>query len=118
MGITFLFVFVIGALIISLAQSVLRAVMTSQIAKKGEEREQGMILGILNSVMSLSMIIGPILAGALFGLKSNLPFLAAGLFGFFAYLILLFDCRRNNCQSPSLPEEELIIEEQKLDLIS
>lgn len=117
MGITYLWVFIIGILIIALAQSVLRAVMTSQIAKKGEVHEQGLILGILNSVMSLSMIAGPILAGALFGLKSNFPFLAASIFGLAAFIILVIDCRKNNCEQSVLPEEELIIEEQKLDLI-
>ncbi len=118
MGITYLWIFIIGILIIALAQSVLRAVMTSQIAKKGEAGEQGLILGILNSVMSLSMVIGPLLAGVLFGLKSNLPFLAASLFGVAAFIILLIDCRRNNCQTSTLAEEEFIIEEQKVDLIS
>jgi len=118
MGISYLWIFVIGILTIALAQSVLRAVMTSQIAKKGEAREQGLVLGILNSVMSLGMIIGPILAGILFGVKNNLPFLAASLFGAISFLILFFDCRRNNCQSPDLPDDEFIIEEQKVDLIN
>jgi DHA1 family multidrug resistance protein-like MFS transporter len=118
MGINYLWVFVIGILIIALAQSILRAVMTSQIARKGEANEQGLILGILNSVMSLSMIAGPLLAGALFGIRSNLPFLAASLFGASAFVILLFDCRKNNCQKSVLAEEEIIIEEQKVDLIS
>ncbi len=118
MGITYLWIFVVGILMIALAQSILRAVMTSQIARKGEAGEQGLILGILNSVMSLSMIAGPLLAGVLFGIKSNLPFLVASLFGVSAFIILLFDCRKNNCQSSSLKEEDLVIEEQKVDLIS
>lgn len=118
MGITYLWVFIVGILVIALAQSVLRAVMTSQIAKKGETGEQGLILGVLNSVMSLSMIIGPLLAGFLFGLQTNLPFLAASFFGAAAFLILLIDCRRNNCQVSSIAEEEFIIAEQKVDLIS
>jgi MFS family permease len=118
MGITYISIFVIGILAISLAQSVLRAVMTSQIVKKGEAREQGMILGVMNSVMSLSMIVGPLLAGILFGLKSNLPFFAAGLFGAIAFILLAIDCRQNNCQSLGQNEEEQLIEEQQVDLIS
>jgi MFS family permease len=118
MGITYLWIFIIGILMIALAQSILRAVMTSQIAKKGDAKEQGLILGILNSVMSLSMIAGPLLAGALFGIKSNLPFLAASIFGLAAFVILLYDCRQNTCQDSTLKEDELIIEEQRVDLIS
>ncbi len=118
MGIISFFILVIGMIFISVAQSVLRAVMTSQIAKKGEAGEQGMILGVLGSVMSLSMIVGPLIAGALFGIKTNLPFLASGLFAIMAFIILLFDCRRNNCHHSELAADELIIEEQKLELIN
>lgn len=117
MGISYLIFFIIGIAFISLAQSVLRALMTSQIAKKGEAREQGLILGVMNSVMSLSMIIGPILAGALFGFKSSLPFLVASLFGLSAFIILWLDCRNNNCQKSEMNEEQIIIEEQQVELI-
>ncbi len=118
MGITFFTILIVGIILVAVAQSVLRAVMTSQIAKKGQSGNQGMILGVLGSVMSLSMIIGPIIAGALFGISTNLPFLAAGLFGILAFIILLIDCRRTNCQHSELLERELIIEEQKLELIN
>lgn len=118
MGISYLIFFIVGIAFISLAQSVLRALMTSQIAKKGEAREQGLILGVMNSVMSLSMIVGPILAGALFGLKTNLPFLAASIFGLVAFVILWLDCRNNNCQKSEISEETSIIEEQQVELIS
>ncbi len=117
MGIAYLIIFIIGIALISLAQSVLRAVMTSQIAKKGGAGEQGQILGVLNSVMSLSMILGPIIAGVLFGLRASLPFWAAGLFGLIAFVILYIDCERNNCQGPDLPEAKMKIEEQQVDLI-
>ena len=92
--------------------------MTGRIVKKGEHHEQGMILGVMNSVMSLSMIIGPIFAGFLFGFKSNLPFLAAGFFGLIAFLILKIDCKNNNSRQSTADEENMIIEEQQVDLIS
>ena len=118
MGITYLISFILGVIVISLAQSVLRAVMTSQIAKRGGAQERGLILGVMNSVMSLSMVVGPILAGILFGFKSNLPFLAASIFGLLAFYILLLDRKKNNYQRSVISENELIIEEQRVDLIS
>lgn len=118
MGIRYLFFFIIGIALISLAQSVLRAVMTSQIAKKSEANEQGLVLGVMNSVMSLSMIAGPILAGALFGLQTNLPFLAAGLFGLASFIILWFDCHQNNFLKSEIKENDLLMKEQQIDLIN
>jgi len=118
MGVSYLPLFILGIVFISLAQSVLRAVMTSQIAKKSEAHEQGLVMGVMTSVISLSMIVGPILAGALFGLRSNLPFLASGLFALAAFIILWFDCRQNNCLKSEIKENDLLIEEQQIDLIN
>ncbi len=118
MGIGYLVPFIIGVVAISLGQSVLRAVMTSRILKRGEKQEQGMILGMMNSVMSLSMIIGPLLAGALFGIKSSLPYLAAGFFGAIAFILLFLDSRKTKRELSQLSENELTIEEQQVDLIS
>ena len=118
MGISYLIPFIIGVIGISLGQSILRAVMTSRIIKKGEKHEQGMILGMMNSVMSLSMIIGPLLAGALFGIKSNLPYLAASIFGATAFILLFIDAQKNKQEISQPSETDLIIEEQQVDLIS
>ena len=96
MGVNWLWVLVVGSLLLSFSHSALRVVMTSQIIKKGNSNEQGMILGVMSSIMSLSMIIGPILAGALFSIKLNLPFFASAIIVFFAFIILFFDI---NCQN-------------------
>lgn len=117
MGIVYLVIFIIGIIFVSLAHSVLRAVMTSQIVKKSAASEQGEILGVLNSVMSLSMIIGPILAGWLFLSRNNLPFLAAGIFALLAFTATIIDCRRQKAEGQGLSEEELLIQEQKLELV-
>lgn len=118
MGIIYLVPFIIGIIAISLGQSVLRAVMTSRIIKRGEKHEQGMILGVMNSVMSLSMIIGPLFAGVLFGIKSNLPYLAASFFGAIAFILLFLDARKARKEISQTSESDLIIEEQQVDLIS
>lgn len=116
MGITYLWSFIIGMLAISLAQSVLRAVLTSQAAKKDGGENHGAILGVMNSIMSLSMIVGPILAGYLFGLKINWPFWASALSGLLAFIILLLDYQKNQTSEFSLSEEERILEEQRTEL--
>lgn len=114
MGVSFLFPLVIGLLMLSLSQSILRVVMTSQITKKSPAGQQGMILGVLASVMSLSMIIGPILAGVLFSLKINLPFWASAVFCFLAFLIVLIDKKKNLEKTLIINEQELEITEQKI----
>lgn len=118
MGLNYLITFIIGIVGISLAQSVLRAVMTSQITRQGEKKEQGSILGIMNSVMSLSMIIGPLLAGVLFGIKTSLPFLAASVFGLIAFYLLFIESKNRKQLISEPTETDLIIEEQQVDLIS
>jgi MFS family permease len=117
MGITYLWSFLLGLVAISLAQSVLRAVLTSQAAKKDGQANHGAILGVMNSIMSLAMIIGPLMAGTLFGLKSNWPFWASALCALLAALILLFKHQQDENTVFGLNEEELILEEQRSELV-
>jgi DHA1 family tetracycline resistance protein-like MFS transporter len=115
MGASFIFTLLAGLVLYSVAQSTLRVVMTSRITKIGDAREQGMILGMLSSVMSLSMIIGPVLAGALFSLRMNLPFWAGALFSFLAFVIILCEKKRKRLAAVELSAEELAIAEQKIE---
>ena len=116
MGISYLVFFFVGMFGISLSQSVLRAVITSQIAKKGGGENHGAILGVMNSVMSLAMIVGPLLAGWLFTIRNNSPFWVAAIASLAAFLILLGDRRREKNSQFVLSDEELILEEQKIEL--
>jgi len=117
MGISFLLFLIIGVILLSVSQSILRVVMTSQITKKGDAKEQGLILGVLSSVMSLSMIIGPILAGALFSWKINLPFWASAIFSLLAFIIIFCEKKISPNALP-IDEEELEIAEQKIEFIA
>lgn len=74
MSFELLTIFVIGVAFFTLSHSVLRVVMTSQIAGASGQK-QGEAMGIMTSVMSLSMIIGPSLAGWLFTRDFRFPFL-------------------------------------------
>jgi multidrug resistance protein len=85
--------FVVGLIGISFGQSVLRVVMTSQMVGASGPR-RGETLGVMNSVMSLGMIIGPAVAGVAFGWKTRAPFLIAGVYAFTAFIILYFKRKR------------------------
>lgn len=115
MSVFFIFTLLLGLIFYSFAQSTLRVVMTSRITKKGDPREQGMILGVLSSVMSLSMIVGPILAGALFSLEMNLPFGAGAMFSLMALIIIICEKKRKELAAAEISDEELVIAEQKIE---
>jgi len=117
-GLSFLTTLMLGLFILALGQSVLRVVMTSQITKHGNPREQGMILGTLASVMSLSMIIGPLLAGALFAARINLPFWASAAFSALAFLIILGENRKKGQSASDVSAQELEIAEQQMEFSS
>jgi len=80
-------IFIIGLVGITFGQSILRVVLTSQIVGNGLERK-GEIFGAMTSIMSLSMIIGPFLAGALFVSHPKLPFIISGSLSLISLAIL------------------------------
>lgn len=81
-------IFILGIVLITLAQSVLRVVITSQMAGASGDK-QGETLGMMTSFMSLSMIIGPAAAGWLFVKNMNWPFLLSAAIVFLAFLLIL-----------------------------
>jgi len=74
MSTKYLIIFLLGILLTSTAQSVIRIILTSQAAKKSSVLEQGRNIGVLASIMSLAMIIGPLLAGISFTVKPSLSY--------------------------------------------
>lgn len=80
-------IFIVGLIGLSFSQSILRVVLTSQIVGSGNEK-RGEIFGAITAVMSLSMIVGPFLAGALFVSHSKLPFILSGVFSLISFVIL------------------------------
>ncbi len=115
-GVHFILSLLIGLFLFSIAHSVLRISMTSKIAREGDKNEQGMVLGVLSSVMSLSMIIGPLLAGALFSIDLSLPLWGSAGFSFLAFLIILLEKKRNGKEKINTHDLEII--EQKIELIN
>lgn len=71
--------FALAAVLISTGQSVLRVVLTSQVAGAADPTMKGQTLGILASLMSASMATGPMISGPLFEIHETLPYyMAAG----------------------------------------
>jgi len=88
MAMPFKFAFILGLVITAFGQSTLRVIMNSQIIGFSNNKEQGEMVGTLTSLMSLSMIIGPILGGFVYGMSASLPFVIGGLILFIIFIII------------------------------
>lgn len=69
--------FAVGTPVLSVAQSTLRVVVTSRAAGMADPQMKGEIIGILTSIFAGAMVVGPVIAGALFEMWLSLPFLTA-----------------------------------------
>lgn len=81
--------FLVGIFMITLAQSTLRVVMSSGVAGAAGSGRRGEVLGIMASIVSAAMIVGPMIAGVLFQLNIILPFLLDVLLLLAAFLIMI-----------------------------
>ena len=79
MALPFKVAFLSGLVITAFGQSLMRVIMTSQIIGFSNKEEQGENMGILVSIMSLSMILGPLLGGFVYEAYPSLPFVLAGI---------------------------------------
>lgn len=113
LGTAYLPTFLFGVLGITFGQSVGRVVLTSLLAKKADPARQGELLGVLTSVTSLSMIIGPLLAGFIFLQHSSGPFLFASFFSLLSLMFILKTIRAKNLAA--IADEELEKENQCLE---
>lgn len=96
-------IFCIALLITTFGQSILRVVMTSQVVGQSSSSERGEVLGILSSITSLSMMIGPFLSGVMYEKLAILPFLFSSLCLFLAFIVLFL--RRRKLAKMKLPED-------------
>jgi MFS family permease len=77
MGLRVVFVFVLALPFFAIGQSLLRVVVTSQVAGRADPLMKGEAIGTLSALGSACMIIGPVLSGALFEIHDSLPYLGA-----------------------------------------
>ncbi|MFZ2154192.1 MAG: MFS transporter, partial [Candidatus Moraniibacteriota bacterium] len=96
LGVPILFIFFLGLLINMMARSVLRIVISSQVAGIAGAEKRGEIMGIMASILALSNVGGPILAGALYEFKNFIPFLVSALMLLLAFGVMKFCCNRAN----------------------
>lgn len=100
MDLKYLPLFIFGLFLITIGQSVLRVVMTSQMVGAANKQEQGEVLGMLMSIMSLSMIIGPLVAGWLYGKYTGLPFLLSAAIILLAFALVLINRKKLVAENP------------------
>lgn len=97
-------IFIIGLIATTFGQAVLRVVMTSQSLSATDPKMKGEVLGVLNSVFSLSMVVAPLIAGWLFEhTHPSVPFIVTG----FYMMIALFIVYRNRKRLSSIKMQEL-----------
>jgi DHA1 family tetracycline resistance protein-like MFS transporter len=93
MSIEILWIFMLGLILVTFSQSILRVVLSSQLVALRPTR-RGEILGTMTSVMSVSMFIAPVCAGLLFERHPAGPFVAAAIISIIALLIIFYFRRR------------------------
>jgi DHA1 family tetracycline resistance protein-like MFS transporter len=88
MAMPFKFAFLLGLVITAFGQSLMRVIMTSQIIGFSNKEEQGENMGILASIMSLSMILGPLIGGFVYVTHPSLPFVFSGIILFITFIFI------------------------------
>lgn len=104
MAMPFKFAFIFGLIVTAFGQSLMRVIMTSQIIGFSDKSEQGENMGILASLMSLSMILGPLLGGFTYEAHPNLPFIFSGIILFITFIFVF------KTYSKITPHEHLDVE--------
>jgi len=89
MSSTNFYLFFLGMFLMILNQSVLRAVMSSRITGFADPRKKGEVAGIMSSLMTLGMTVGPLGIGAVYSFNAHLPFVGSGLIILAAFWIML-----------------------------
>ena len=104
MAMPFRFAFLLGLVITAFGQSLMRVIMTSQIIGFSKKEEQGENMGILASIMSLSMILGPLLGGFVYVAHPSLPFVLAGIILFITFIFIFITYKK------IIPHEHIEVE--------
>lgn len=99
-----LVLFAIGLVLMTVGQSTLRVVISSNVAGAAGER-RGEVMGILSSIMSVSMIVGPVLLGALFEINVQYPYMFSAIILLIAFLIM-----------KKMSSREKMIEQEEMEL--
>lgn len=88
MGIKFLPAFFVGLVAIIFCQSVLRVFLSSSVSGIAGSQRQGEVMGVMNSIMSLTLIFSPLIGGILFQKHIGLPFFVSAVSLMVAFYIM------------------------------
>ncbi len=99
-----IFIFIIGTLVATFMHPIFRTIMTSEMIGLAPVNEKGEILGIMASIMSLGMIIGPAISGPLYGKIIYAPYIASAIIFAIGFLILYY--KRHNLLEHAEPVRE------------
>lgn len=88
MSFKFAVIFFMGLFIMAVSQSILRVVVTSRVAGLSGPAKRGESLGVLSSIMSAAMIVGPIVGGVLFEINVSFPFIFSSFMIFIAFYVM------------------------------
>jgi DHA1 family tetracycline resistance protein-like MFS transporter len=105
-----LYLFILAALCMGTGQSVLRVVLTSRVAGTADPRAKGEKLGMLSSMMSVCMVIGPIVSGPLFEINDTFPYYLAALYLAFG-LFMAARYERNAVRDASQSSQNIPVQE-------
>ena len=90
MGVPYLVCFGIALIVTAFGQGLFRATMMNQIVSHAEKKKQGEVVGTSSSVLSLSMILGPLLGGYAYDIAAYLPFVMAAVLLVVVYIVLKY----------------------------
>jgi DHA1 family tetracycline resistance protein-like MFS transporter len=83
-----LWVFILGFIPVVIGQSLPRVVISSRVAGIAGHHKRGEAMGVMSSVLSLSMVVGPLLGGIVYGYGHAYPFLVAAATLVIAFFII------------------------------
>lgn len=106
LSVRYFLVFSIALILTTFGQSILRVVMTSQVVGQSSPSQRGEVLGILSSVISLSMMIGLFFSGVMYEKYKAMPFLFGAICLLLAFGVLYL--RRRALEKIKLPEDVVI----------
>lgn len=86
--------FIISSLLMPTGHSVLRVVITSQVAGQADAKTKGEKLGTMSSLMSACMVIAPMIAGPLFEAHPSAPYVLASFYVIAGLVAALYFQRR------------------------
>lgn len=99
MGIGNVYLFFLGLIVNVFSQSILRVVISSRVSGMAGKEKRGEAMGVMSSVLSAAMIIGPLMAGFVFEAHYSLPFIFGAFSLSAAFLVMKFSIQSKKSES-------------------